>query len=229
MNNFWLSIGDALSMSFQGLLVSFIEFVPKLVVAIVLFAIGWVVASFVARSFEQVFSFLKLDKFFKQLGLEDFSKRAGFNLNSGYFVGQVIRWFLVVVFLLPSLSLVGLDSIGVFLKEDVLGFLPRIIVAAFVLIIATVISDAVSRMITASAKSFNIHSANMLGAVVKYAIWIFAFIIALGQLGIAPAFMQILFSGIIAMFALAGALAFGLGAKDHAGRLISRIGQEIKE
>jgi small-conductance mechanosensitive channel len=151
------------------------------------------------------------------------------SLNTGYFVGQVMKWFVLIIFLLPSLALVGLDSIGMFLKEDVLGYLPRVIIAAFILIIATVVADALSRAIVAGAKSMNLRSANMLGTIAKYAIWVFAFIIALGQLGVAPAYMQILFSGIIAMFALAGALAFGLGAKDHASHLISKISQEIKE
>ena len=73
----------------------------------------------------------------------------------------------------------------------------------------------------------NLRSANMLGGITKYAIWVFAFIIALGQLGVAAAYMQILFTGIIAMLALAGALAFGLGAKDAASRLISKIGEDV--
>ena len=106
--------------------------------------------------------------------------------------------------------------------------MPRVIVAAFILIIATIIADAISRAIVAGARSMNLRSANMLGTVARYAIWVFAFIIALGQLGVAPAFMQILFSGIIAMFALGGALAFGLGGKDHASHLISRLSDQMK-
>ena len=75
----------------------------------------------------------------------------------------------------------------------------------------------------------NLKSANMLGSIAKYAVWVFAFIIALGQLGIASAYMQILFTGIIAMLAIAGALAFGLGAKDAAGRYISKLGEEMSQ
>jgi hypothetical protein len=154
-------------------------------------------------------------------------RKAGMNLNTGYFVGQVIKWFVIIVFLLPSLNLVGLDYISSFLQNDVLGFLPRVIVAAFILIIATILADALSKAITAGAKTMNIHSANMLGVIAKYAVWVFAFIIAFGQLGVAPAYMQILFAGIIGMMAVAGALAFGLGAKDAAGRWISKIGDEM--
>ncbi len=220
--------GDVFNTSLQGLWWSFIQFAPRLIIAIILFIIGWVLGNLIARAFEQVFVSLKVDKLFQSVGADDLAKKAGMTLNTGYFIGQVMKWFVIIIFLLPSLSLVGLDSIGMFLKEDVLGYLPRVIVAAFILIIATVVAEALSKAITAGARSMNLRSANMLGTVAKYAIWVFAFIIALGQLGVAPAYMQILFSGIIAMFALAGALAFGLGAKDHASRMISRVSEEIK-
>ena len=117
--------------------------------------------------------------------------------------------------------------ISSFLKDDVLTFLPRVIVAVFILIIASVVADALSKTVVAGAKGMNLHSANMIGTVTKYAIWVFAFIIALGQLGVATAYMQILFTGIIGMFAIAGALAFGLGGKDAASRFISKVGDEV--
>jgi len=227
MNNIWITWGDVFNASLQDLWWGFIQFAPKLIVAIIFFIIGWVLGSLVAKAFEHVFTSLKIDKLFQSVKLDDFLNRAGMKLNSGYFVGQVVRWFIIIVFLLPSLNLVGLTYISAFLKDDVLGFLPRVIVAALILIIATVVADALSKAVVAGAKTMNLSSANMLGSVAKYAIWVFAFIIALGQLGIASAYMQILFTGIIAMLAIAGALAFGLGAKDAAGRFISKLGEEM--
>ena len=229
MNNIWITWGDVFNASFQELWWGFIQFAPKLIIAILLFIIGWVLGNLIAKAFEQVFASLKIDKLFASVGADDLFRKAGVSLNSGYFIGQIVKWFVIIIFLLPSLNLVGLDSIGGFLKDDVLGFLPRVIVAAFVLIIATIVSEALSKTIVAGAKSMNLRSAHMLGTVSKYAVWVFAFIIALGQLGVASAYMQILFSGIIAMIALGGALAFGLGGKEAASRFISRIGQEVSE
>jgi hypothetical protein len=219
--------GEVFNASLQDLWWGFIQFAPKLIIAIIFFIVGWVLGSLVAKAFEHVFAALKVDKLFQSVKADEFMKRAGMNLNTGYFVGQVIKWFIVIVFLLPSLNLVGLTSISSFLSEDVLGFLPRVIIAAFILIIATVVADAVSRTVVATTRAMNLKSANMLGTVSRYTIWIFAFIIALGQLGIAPAYMQILFAGIIGMLAVAGALAFGLGGKDAASRLISKLGEDM--
>ncbi|MEJ0001564.1 MAG: hypothetical protein WDN09_00010 [bacterium] len=227
MNNIWVTWGDVFNSSLQGLWWSFIQFIPNLIVAIVFFIVGWVLGSLIAKAFEHVFAALKVDSLFKSIGAEDFFRRAGMTLNTGYFLGQVMKWFVIIVFLLPSLSLVGLDYIASFLRDDVLGFLPKVIVAVFILVIATVVSEALSKAVIAGSKAMNLTSAHMLGTIVRYAVWVFAFIIALGQLGVAPAYMQILFTGIIAMLAIGGALAFGLGGKDAASKLISKMGEDM--
>ena len=227
MNNIWLTWGEVFNASLQDLWWGLVQFAPKFVIAIVFFIVGWVLGSLIAKALEQVFAALKIDNLFKSIGADDFFKKAGMTLNTGYFIGQVVKWFVIVVFLLPSLNLVGLTDISAFLQYSVLGFLPRVIVAAFILIIATVLSEALSKTVVASAKSMNLTSANMLGAVTKYVIWVFAFIIALGQLGVAEYYMSVLFTGVIAMLALGGALAFGLGGKEHAGRFISKVGEEM--
>jgi hypothetical protein len=226
-SNIWLTWGDVFNASLQDLWWGFVQFAPKLIIAIVFFIIGWILGSLLAKAFEQVIGILKIDKLFQSIGAEDLFRRAGMKLNTGYFIGQVVKWFVIIVFLLPSLNLVGLTDISAFLKDDVLGFLPRIIVAAFILIIATVVADFLQKAVIAGTKALSLRSANMLGTIAKYAVWVFAFIIALGQLGIAPAYMQILFAGIIGMFAVAGAIAFGIGGKDAAARFIAKLGQDV--
>ena len=221
--------GQVFNSSLQQLWAGFIIFAPKLIVAILFFIIGWVLGTIIAKALEQVFSALKIDKLFSSIGADNFIRKAGMSLDTGYFIGQVVKWFVIVVFLLPSLNLVGLDSIKDFLQNDVLGFLPRVIVAALILIIATVVSDGLSKAVMASAKGMNLASANMLGAVVKYSVWIFAFIIALGQLGVAEYYMSVLFAGIIAMLSLGGALAFGLGGKDAAAKFLAKLGEEVAQ
>lgn len=227
MSNIWLTWGDVFNASLQNLWWGFIQFAPKLILAIVFFVVGWALGALVAKAFEQVFKSLKIDSLFQSLGVDSFFRKAGMNLNSGYFVGQLVKWFIIIIFLLPSLNLVGLDYIASFLKDDVLGFLPKVVVAAFVLIIATIVADFLSKTTFASAKAMNLKSAHMLSSLVKYTVWVFAFIIALGQLGVAEGYMGTLFAGIIGMLALGGALAFGLGGKEAAGRLIAKLGEDM--
>ena len=228
MNNIWITWSDVFNASLQSLWFGFVQFVPKLVVAIVLFIIGWVLGSLIAKAFVQVLGALKVDKLLHSMGSEDLFRRAGVKLDTGMFIGGVAKWFVIVVFLLPSLSLLGLNGISDFLRNDVLGFLPKVIIAALILIIATVVSEGLSKIVVASTKAMNLTSANLLGAIAKYAVWIFALIIALGQLGIAESYMGTLFAGLVGMLALGGALAFGLGGRDHASRFLSKLGEESR-
>ena len=225
MSNIWLTWGDVFNTSLQSLWFGFVQFAPRLILAVLFFIIGWVLGSLISKAIQQVFSSLKVDKLFSSIGADSFFKKAGVQLNSGYFIGEVVRWFVIIVFLLPSLSLVGLTDVSSFLSEGVLGFLPEVIIAAFVLIIAAIVSEGLAKVVLATAKSVNLKSARMLSLVAKYAIWIFAIIIVLGKLGLGE-YMSILFSGLVAMIALSGALAFGLGGKDAAARLIAKLGEE---
>lgn len=230
MNNIWYTWGSVFNDSLMNLWWGFVQFAPKLILAVILFIVGWLLGNIVARALEQVFTALKVDNLFKSVGANESFRKAGMNINTGYFIGQVVKWFIVLVFLLPSLSLLfgPNNDVSLFLRM-VLGYLPKVVIAALILIIATIVSEALSKMVIASAKSMNLASANLLGTITKYAVWIFAFIIALGQLGVAAYYMSVLFTGIIAMLALGGALAFGLGGRDHASRLLSRLGEEVKD
>ena len=111
-DNIWVTWGDVFNASLQELWWGLIQFVPRLVVAIILFIIGWILGSLIAKAFEHVFAALKVDKLFQSVGADDLVRRAGMTLNTGYFIGQVVKWFVIVVFLLSSLSLVGLDAIS---------------------------------------------------------------------------------------------------------------------
>jgi small-conductance mechanosensitive channel len=187
---------------------------------LILFIIGWVVASVIGKAIAQVLNALKLDKLFESAGASELLNRAGMKLNVGGFIGGVVKWFIIVVFLMASLEIMGLTQVNDFLREAVLFYLPKVIIASLVLVIATVISDTMKKLVQASAQAANVRSANMLGSITRYAIWIFAFIIALSELGIASSFMQILFTGLIAALAIACGLAFGLGGKDAAAKAI---------
>lgn len=228
MTNIWMTWSEVFNTSLQSLWFGFMQFTPKLVFAIIFFLLGWFLGSIVVKAVEQVFKSLKIDSLFASVGLDNLLRKAGMNLNTGRFVGEIVRWFVIVVFLLPSLNLVGLYDVSSFLRDDVLGFLPKVIIATFVLIIAAVVSEGFSKAVLASAKSMNLKSAHMLSATTKYVVWVFAFIIALGKIGLND-YMSVLFTGLVGMLALGGALAFGLGGKEAAGRLISKLGEESSQ
>lgn len=219
--------GQVLAESFQNLWLGVIGFVPNLLVAVLIFIIGWIVASIIGKLLSQVITALKLDHALRSAGFEHVMRRAGMELDSGYFVGQLVRWFVIVVFLIASLQIVGLTQVNDFLSNVVLGYLPNVIVAAFILLVAGIVADATQRVVSGSARAANVPSAGFLGGVARWAIWTVAIIAALSHLGVAPAFMQILFTGLVGMLALSGGLAFGLGGREAAARYIERLRSDI--
>lgn len=219
--------GGIFSKSLLDLWYGFTGFLPSLLGAIILFFLGWILGAVIGKAVAQVITALKIDRLFESAGAHTFLERAGLKLNVGGFVGAIVKWFIIIVFLMASLQIIGLTQVNDFLREAVLYYLPKVIVAALVLVIATVLADAMHKFINASARAVNIRSANMLGSITRYAIWIFAFVIALSELGIATAFMQILFTGFIAALAIALGLSFGLGGKDAAARAVDRFSDHM--
>jgi len=219
--------GEVFSQSLIGLWYGFISFIPGLLGAVILFIIGWIVGSILGKAITQLVVVLKIDKLFESAGLENIMNRVNMKLSASRFIGALVKWFIVIVFLMASLQIVGLTQVNDFLREAVLYYLPKVVIASLVLIIATILADGMKKLVKASAQAANIRSANMLGSITLYAIWAFAFIIALSELGIATAFMQILFTGFIAALAIALGLSFGLGGKEAASRAIENISRDM--
>jgi small-conductance mechanosensitive channel len=220
---------NVLSQSFQNIFFGLVAFVPNLIVAIVIFIVGWLVGVGVGRVVTQIVNALRIDQALKATGLERVLSRAGFELSSGKFVGALVQWFFVIVFLVASLDVLHLTTVNLFISDVVLGYLPQVIVAVLILLVAAVIADAVRRIVEGSAKAASLHSAGFLGKVAQYAIWTFALLAALAQLNVATAFVQTLFTGVVIAVSLAIGLAFGLGGQKAAERFIDKLGAEIRD
>jgi hypothetical protein len=218
----------ALSDAFSSLLVGVIAFLPKLIVAIVIIILGWLIGAALSKVISQIFRALRVDSALEAAGARQLVNKAGFGLNSGRFVGELVKWFIVLVSLIAVLSILGLSEVTFFLQGIVIGYLPQVIVAVLILVVAIVLADVARKVVVASAKAAGLRKAGLLGSVTKWAIWIFAILAALFQLNIAATFIQTLFTGVVVAFSLALGLAFGLGGRDAAKETIEDIRSEIK-
>ena len=218
---------SVLQASFNDVWFTIVQFVPAIIAAAVIFVIGWIIGMILAKVIEQVVDVLRIDDALKSAGVTEAVKDAGFNLNAGRLLGGLVKWFVIIVFLVASLEVLGLVRVTTFLQQVVLLYLPQVIVAVLIIILAAVVADIVKNIVTGSARAAGVRQANMAGAVAKWAIWIFAVLAALNQLGVAAAFWQTLFTGIVVALSLAFGLAFGLGGKEAAARTIERMRDEV--
>lgn len=218
---------DVLTSSFQGLLDGVVAFIPNIIVAVIIFLLGWLVGAALGRIIAQVVQAVKLDMALKNTGLSEAVERAGFSLNSGAFLGGLVKWFFIIVFLVAALDVLGLTQVNIFLQTVVLSYLPKVIVAVLIVLVGAVVAEVAKDVVAGSARAAKIHSANLAGSIAKWAIWIFAVLAALDQLQVASAFVQTLFTGVVVAVSLAVGLAFGLGGQEAAARYLEKVRSEI--
>ena len=208
--------------SFYNLLWGVAAFIPNFLAAVIIFIVGWIVGAFLGRIVAEAIRALQLDHLLKMGGVDEVMHRAGYSLNSGKFIGALVKWFVILVFLMAALQIIGLSIVTFFLQQIVLQFLPQVIVAVFILLVAAVVAEVAQGVVAGSARAAGIRSAGFAGTVAKWAIWVFAIIAALSQIGIATAYFQTLFTGLVVALSLAFGLAFGLGGQDAAARFIEK-------
>jgi hypothetical protein len=219
---------EVLSLSFKNLWLGVVGFVPNLVVAIVIVLLGWGIGVLFGRVISQIIKAIKIDEALRKAGVENFLNKGGLNLDSGAFLGGLVRWFVILVFLVGAFEVLKLSQVTLFLKE-ILNYLPQVIVAVLILIAAGLVADVMKKIVLSSAMTAGISSAGFLGTVTKWVIWVFAILVALSQLGIAAGFIQTIFTGLVVALSLGLGLAFGLGGQEVAGKVVENISKEMSE
>ncbi len=217
---------EVFRVSLQGLWYGFVATFPKILLAVIVFILGWIVATTLAKIITSAIDALKIDKLFKSAGVEEVFSRAGWKLHIGGIIGWLVKWYLVLVFFTASINVLNLDQVNVFVQQ-IASYIPNILIAIFILIVGTVFADFVRKLISGGAAMARVRSAKMIGSIAYYAIWILAVVTAFDKLGIFGYFGQIIFTGLVVMLALAFGLAFGMGGKDAAARWINRVSDDL--
>ncbi|MDE2019006.1 MAG: hypothetical protein KGJ13_01515 [Patescibacteria group bacterium] len=213
---------DVLVGSLQNLWMGFASFVPSLIAALVILIIGLIVAAGLGALVQKIFEAIRLDTFLEKLGLKPYFDRASLKLRASYFLGRLVYWFIVIAFLLAAVNSLGLYALAAFLTS-VLNYIPNVIAAVLIMLAAVVLATFLRRIVTASVMGAKLHAAHFLGSLTWWSITIFGLLAALTQLDIAAAIIQSIVTGFIAMLALAGGLAFGLGGKGYAEHLMNKL------
>lgn len=199
-----------------------ITFLPNIILSIVIFALGWIFGSVLGRSVAHLISLLKIDTALHKAGMDTVSEKAGMRISIAGFFGGIIKWLVIISFTIASAEILGLTQITSLLR-DILLYIPQVIIAAVVLVIAALVADFVSRLVRHSVNATGIR-AEFAAQVSKWAILIVAGLFpALTQLRIAQGLVEVLFTGFVFAISLALGLAFGLGGRDAAAKTIEKM------
>lgn len=220
---------QAVAESLLGLWLRFVGFFPVVLGAVLIFVLGWTLAILAGRFVQRVLELVHLNDPFERIsGLRATMERASLDLNVPKFLGGLVKWFLFIVALLATADVLGLQAVAKFLNQ-VIGYLPNIVVAAIILVAGFLLGNFVGRVTKASIDAANLPHGRSTGAIAKWAVVIFSFLAALLQLQIAEPLIQTLFTAFVAMLAIAGGLAFGLGGKDLATRVLKHLESDLTE
>ncbi|MDI6603429.1 MAG: hypothetical protein QME57_05005 [Patescibacteria group bacterium] len=206
----------------------FLEFIPKLIGALIIFLIGWLIAVGIGKLITEILKRLQFNKIFERGAWKEALEKAEVKIDASGFIGTICKWILVIVFLLAAVEILGLVQFADFLSK-VLAYLPNVVVAALIFVVAVIIADIAEKIIRAGVESAKVGYGGMAGAIVRWSIWIFAILAILMQLKIASELILTLFTGFVAMLAIAGGIAFGLGGKDVAAGILENLKKKLKE
>jgi len=217
------SIIDSLEIAFTELWVMLLHFAPLLLAAVIILVVGLVVSGVLKKVTRKVFAALRVNDALATAGLDTVVARAGYKLDAGYFVGTLVKWFVMLVFLIVALDIMRLTEVTTFIREVVIGYFPRVIVAVLILMVAAIVAGFARSATVAAATAAQMNRPELFGKVAYGAILLFAALAALNQLQIAQELVQMFFAGMVFAIALALGLAFGFGGRDTAARYLDSV------
>jgi Mechanosensitive ion channel, conserved TM helix len=199
--------------------------VPDILAALVVLLLGVIVAAVLKSLVVRLLKMIQLGSLIHRLGIN--------RVFPGHFdvvelIGDLVKWFFIVVFLLQALTIVHLQQVNDVVRQ-VLSYVPNVIVAVVLVLVGAVIADLTSRLIRDAGQAMGASTANLLGDVAKYAILTLVAFTTLAQLGVNTLFLDRLFTGIVVMLALAGGLAFGLGGQGVAKDLLEAARKRLQD
>lgn len=212
--------GDAVFLSLSNALNAFLNAVPLVIGALLIIVIGWIIAGLLARVTTAVLRRVGADRLFAEHSGEIYGNRTR-DIKPSVVGGELVKWLVRLVFLVAAANVLGLTQVSELLN-DVLLWIPNLIVAAIILLVAPLLARFVRGAIEVGAGEMGFTNAPLLGRIAEIAIVAFAVVIAINQIGIAANLVNTLFIGLVAALALAFGLAFGLGGRDVAAQLTQR-------
>lgn len=217
------NIGETLLASINNAVSAIALFVPKLLAGAVILLIGIIVGSILKRVVVEVFRALKVEAFLHKYGVPEMKE----DLTWTNILGEVVRWFVIVIFLIPTAEVWNLPRITTALNQ-VLFYLPNVFVAAVLALVGFVFARLTHDVILAGAKGVDPATASTAATVARWAVQVFVILAVLSQLGVATDLIRILFTGFVAMLAVAGGIAFGLGGQSAAKDTVESLRKRLK-
>ncbi len=204
------------------------QFVINILLVLVILVIGWLVAKLIKSVVTKLLRVLKLDELSDRIELESLLAKGGIKYSLSELLGVVVYWLAILVTFMVAVNSVGLTVAADLLNRVVL-YIPNIIAAIFILILGMFVATLLKNIIQTIATNAGLSEEKLLGKIVEILVMVFVIVMALEQLNIGAKTLQLILSIVLGAIGLGIALAFGLGCKEIAGKIVAEFLDKIKK
>jgi hypothetical protein len=219
---------SALITSWTQVWTSFLEIIPVVLGAVIVFSIGLVLAYWAKRLVTEFLKILRVEKISDQLGIEKFLKKAEVKLSFINILGSLVEWIIILVFFLSAVDILGLTAVSTVLTQ-VLSYIPNILAASLILGAGYIVSGLVENLVRGSLSSVDHSLAKPVGKLARWILLVVTFFAAIDQLQIARGLINTFFQGLTYTIVLVIGLSVGLGAKDLVSKILTDWYEKIKK
>lgn len=195
------------------------EYIPAVLGALVILIIGWIIAKIIQKLARKFLDLVRFEKFAEKAGISEALSKGNIKNNATQLLSALVYWFIMILVLVMVVNALGL-TVASQLLDGLLGYIPNVIAAVFVLVLGLFLANLVSGIVRTAASNAKLPKPEVLAGLSQWAIVIFAVTASLRQLGIAPFLVSTTFYILFGGICLALSLAFGLGGKDVAAKLL---------
>lgn len=211
-------MGTAIITGFAAAVAAFFTALPSILGALIVLAIGWIVAGWVGGLLARGLRAIRFDQLADRAGVATFLERSDIHMDPAGVIGLLVKWYVRLVFVLMAANAVGLTAVAT-VANGILAFIPNLIVALLIVGAFAWLASLTRGVVRGALGGGSVPNAGAIGALAYATVFAFGIVAAANQIGVADRLVNTLFVGVVAALALAFGLAFGLGGRDEAAQI----------
>lgn len=221
------SLSESIRTPTEQVLESIWNILPTMLASLGVLFVGLLLGIFTEWLFVKFGDRVRLSHLWKRLEFDTLLKKANIKSDPSHLVGVFLKGVIITLFLRQSAKMMGFYEIEEFL-DKVITLAPNIVIAMLIVLFAVQMGNTASSLTKNFLRIGDKNAREIVAAVAQNIIFAFGILAALFQVGIAPELVQTIFTALVAMIALAGGLAFGLGGKDFIREMLEEMRKKGK-
>lgn len=214
-------------MNFDLIFENLTKISPAIFWAGLILLLGILISKLAERIIKNFLIKIRIDQVAKRVGFQEAFEKIGISFEVSDFISQIVKWFFIILFLMVSVEILGLNQFSQFL-EKIIDYFSNIFIAILIFLFALYLRDFSEKVFIGTLEKEKITYSKFLNKGISFSIWILAGLAILYQLRIVPNLILAIFIGIIAIIVLALGISLGLGGKDLAAKILKELEEKFK-